>query len=97
MRNNYISFIKYGVLFLSFAFLYVTISAAVEKTTPGIKGISEDELIPAKEVLTVKYRKIHKSSRMDVGSLKGAFKHAKGVKIALQKQDKAFPLIIRNQ
>ncbi|WKZ20497.1 MAG: ethylbenzene dehydrogenase-related protein [Candidatus Jettenia sp. CY-1] len=90
IRNNYILFIKYGVLLLSVIFLGAILFAA-EGMTPGVKGISEEELIPAKEVLTVKYVQIRKSSRIDVGSLKGAFKNAKGVKIALQKQDKAFP------
>ena len=41
--------------------------------------------------MTVKYVQLDKPYHMDVESLKGAFKDAKPVSIALQKQDKAFP------
>ena len=74
-----------GSIFLSAALF------AAEETAPGVKGVTEEEFIPAKEELTVKYVPVEKPYHMDVDSLKGAFKDAKPVTISLQKQDKAFP------
>lgn len=81
---------RYGVVLLSCVFLSASLHAA-EEISPGVKGMSEEEFTAAKEVLTVKYVQIDKPYRMDVESLRGAFKDAKTVKVTLQKQDKAFP------
>ncbi|MBU6391686.1 MAG: hypothetical protein KGJ87_00125 [Planctomycetota bacterium] len=89
MKNG-ISLFKYGASLLGIVFLSATIYAA-EETAPGVKGMSEEEFTPTKEVLAVKYVQADKPYHMDVESLKDRFKDAKGVKVALQKQDKAFP------
>lgn len=90
MEKCFTLFKRYGVALLSCAFLSVTLYAA-EETAPGVKGMSEEEFTPAKEVLTVKYVAMEKPYHMDVESLKERFKDSKEVAIALQKQDKAFP------
>ena len=74
-----------GTVFLSAALF------AAEETAPGVKGMSDEEFTPTKEVLNVKYVQMDKPYHMDVESLKGAFKDAGAVKVVLQKQDKAFP------
>src|SRR5574341_678564 len=81
---------RYGVTLLCCAFLSATLHAA-EETASGLEGISEEEFIPAKEVLTVKYVRIDKPSQIGVESLMGLFKDINGIRIRLQKQDKAFP------
>jgi DMSO reductase family type II enzyme heme b subunit len=90
MKRYYLLLKKHGVVLLSCVFLSASLHAA-EETSQGVKGMSEEEFTPAKEVLIVRYVQIKKPSHIDVELLKGAFKHAIGVKIALQKQDKAFP------
>src|SRR3970282_2497760 len=84
------SLFKYGLPLLGVVFLGATLFAA-EETAPGVKGMSEEEFTPAKEVLTVKYVQLDKPYHMDVESLKGSFKDANAVNVTLQKQDKAFP------
>ena len=90
MKRYYLLLKRHGVVLLTCVFLSTSLHAA-EETAPGIKGMSEEEFTPAKEVLIVRYVQIKKPSHMDVESLKDAFKNANGVKITLQKQDKAFP------
>ncbi|MDN3515790.1 MAG: ethylbenzene dehydrogenase-related protein [Candidatus Brocadia sp.] len=82
--------LKYGVTLSGCAFLSAALFAA-EETAPGVKGMSEEEFTPAKEVLTVKYVLMDRPYHMDVESLQGAFKDAQAVTIPFQKQDKAFP------
>lgn len=82
--------LKRCVVFLMCVFFSVTLFAS-EKTAPGIKGMSEEEFAPAKEVLTAKYVRVDKSFQMGVESLMGLFEDSKGIKVRLQKQDKAFP------
>lgn len=90
MERCYMLSKRYGIVLLSCVFLSASLHAA-EEISLGAKGMSEEEFTPAKEVLTVKYVQIDKPCRMDMESLRGAFKDAKTVKVALQKQDKAFP------
>ncbi|MDG6006319.1 MAG: hypothetical protein E3K29_10845, partial [Candidatus Brocadia sp.] len=90
MKKTYTLFKRYGVTLLCCAFLSTTLYAA-EETEPGVKGVSEEEFTPAKEVLTVKYVEVGKPYHMDVESLQGAFKDAPAVTVPLQMQDKAFP------
>src|SRR3972149_6386021 len=89
MKRYYLLLKRHGVVLLTCVFLSTSLHAA-EETAPGIKGMSEEEFTPAKEVLIVRYVQIKKPSHMDVESLKDAFKNANGVKITLQNQDKAF-------
>ena len=77
-----------GATLLGAVFLSATLFA---EEAPGVKGMSDEEFTPTKEVLAVKYVQMEKPYHMDVESLKGSFKDAKSVKVALQKQDKAFP------
>ncbi len=89
--GRYFSLFKYGTTpLLGVVFLSAALYAA-EETAHGVKGISEEEFTPAKEVLTVKYVRIDKPSQIGVESLMGLFKDVNGVRIRLQKQDKAFP------
>ncbi|MFO0854231.1 MAG: hypothetical protein HRU72_14790 [Planctomycetia bacterium] len=90
MKKTYTLFKRYGVTLLCCAFLSTTLYAAGE-TEPGVKGVSEEEFTPAKEILTVKYVEVGKPYHMDVESLQGAFKDAPAVTVPLQMQDKAFP------
>lgn len=90
MKRSCKKIMGYGVTLLSCVFLSAALYAA-EETAPGVKGMSEEEFTPTKEVLTVKYVQMEKPYHMDVESLKGSFKDAQGVTVALQKQDKAFP------
>jgi len=90
MKKTYLLFKRYGVALLSCAFLSTALFAA-EETAPGVKGPSEEEFTPAKEVLEVKYVQMDRPYHMDVESLQGFFKDAKAVTVPLQKQDKAFP------
>ena len=90
MKKNYMLLKRYGVALLSCVFLSAALYAA-EETAPGVKGVSEEEFTPAKEVLTVKYVQGGKLDRVDVNSLSGTFKNAEVVRVTLQKQDKAFP------
>ncbi len=79
-----------GIVLLVSIFLSASLLAA-ETASRGTKGVTEEEFTPAQEVLSVKYVHMGKSNRVDLKSLKGVFKKTMGVKIALQKQDKAFP------
>ncbi len=90
MKKSYKKVMMYGVALLSCAFLSVS-AVVYAEDAPGVKGMSEEEFTPAKEVLTVKYVQMEKPYHMDVKSLQGAFKDAQGVKVPLQMQDKAFP------
>ncbi|MEP9409962.1 MAG: hypothetical protein HRF42_00910 [Candidatus Brocadia sp.] len=90
MKKAFTLFKRYGVALLSCAFLSATLFAA-EETAPGVKGMTEEEFTPAKEILTVKYVEVGKPYHMDVESLQGFFKDAQSVTVPLQMQDKAFP------
>ncbi len=89
MKKTYSFLKRYGVALLSSAFLSTALFAADE--APGVKGASDEEFIPAKEVLTIKYVDVGKPYHLDVETLHGFFNDAKGVTVPLQKQDKAFP------
>ncbi|HHT9129814.1 MAG TPA: hypothetical protein ACFYEC_02990, partial [Candidatus Brocadiaceae bacterium] len=62
MKNG-ISLFKYGATLLGAVFLSATIYAA-EETAPGVKGITEEEFAPTKEVLAVKYVQADKPYHM---------------------------------
>ena len=53
MKKTYLLFKRYGVALLGCAFLSTALFAA-EETAPGVKGVSEEEFITSKEVMTVK-------------------------------------------
>lgn len=83
---------RYGLTLLSCALLSATTSVyAAEEEAAGVKGMSEEEFTPAKDILTVKYVHMEKPYHMDVESLHGSFKDAQGITVPLQMQDKAFP------
>ncbi len=90
MNKGFSLFKVFGLPILGAALLSATLYAA-EEPAAGVKGMSDEEFTPAKEVLTVKYVQMDKPYHMDVESLIGSFKEAKPVSVALQKQDKAFP------
>ena len=90
MNKGFSLFKVFGIPLLGAVFLSATLFAA-EEPAPGVKGMSDEEFTPAKEVLEVKYVQMDKPYHMDVESLKGSFNGAKPVNITLQKQDKAFP------
>lgn len=90
MKKSYKKMMMYGVTLLSCVFLSASVAVYAEEA-PGVKGMTEEEFTPAKEVLTVKYVQIDKPYHLDVESLSGAFKDAQGVAVPLQMQDKAFP------
>ena len=90
MKRHLMLLKRYGFALLSCAFLS-TSALAAEDTAPGVKGASDEEYTPAKEVLMVKYVQMEKPYHLDVESLTGSFKDAKEVVVPLQKQDKSFP------
>lgn len=71
--------------------LFLSVALCIAEEAEGVKGVAEEELTPAKEVLNVKYMQIDVPAHITVGALEGAFKNAEGVQVKLQKQDKAFP------
>ncbi|MCF6157915.1 MAG: hypothetical protein E3K32_04940 [wastewater metagenome] len=91
MKRSYKLVKRFGLALLSCALLSSATAVYAEETAPGVKGMSEEEFTPAKEVLTVKYVDVKKPYHMDVDSLKGSFQDATGITVPLQMQDKAFP------
>lgn len=85
-------FTSLGAVFAIGVVSLFNVTSYAAEAKEGEKAVTEEELIPAKEALIVKYIPIAPSSaRVSVVALSDVFKEAGTLSVPLQKQDKAFP------